>query len=414
MQTIHFRRRRPFIAVFFIILILTISAAGEALCQSRPSFSFCVFGDTQDWPFLPGREADAKSIQTVLDWRFHGRATPEFDPDTGLVKSVHIAPKDDMPEATIHYRDGIAYLMTVGSGPDRLVIMRRSARLWIFRRVLDQIRKGAVNPAMGASFAIQTGDMIYWDKQGSGFAENEFYQDVYDHFISLLTPPDPKTGLVSRIWPVIGNHEVWGDNAAVAFLEVFPQLKEVGVTREKRDYSFAYNGCRFIFLDSGGYEEGGNGWAPSRPPFEEQMKDLENWLRQAVEEKADHVFITYHKPSYSGYSRGTLRPDRNPNRIIEPFAKNLDITVMSGHIHSTEAYLINGVRYLVIGAGGAPQILGKPDVTTHKELYWNGQRRVEDYNFFKITVDGPNLTFKVHRFRPDQTERPLEVVELFR
>ena len=75
---------------------------------------------------------------------------------------------------------------------------------------------------------------------------------------------------------------------------------------------------------------------------------------------------------------------------------------------------VDGVNYLVLGAGGAPQAF---DLTTNpspeEELYWKGQNRVEEYNYLKVTVDGPNIKGIIHRFRPTDTIKPLSNAEVF-
>lgn len=53
--------------------------------------------------------------------------------------------------------------------------------------------------------------------------------------------------------------------------------------------------------------------------------------------------------------RGAMAVRLTPNAILKPFSRTLDITVFSGHVHSTEAYLKDGIRYFVLGGGGADQ-----------------------------------------------------------
>ena len=75
---------------------------------------------------------------------------------------------------------------------------------------------------------------------------------------------------------------------------------------------------------------------------------------------------------------------------------------------------MDGVDYLVLGAGGAPQafnLTGNP--SPEEELYWKGQIRVEEYNYLKVTVSGPNLKRIIHRFRPADTMEPFGEVEVF-
>jgi hypothetical protein len=49
-----------------------------------------------------------------------------------------------------------------------------------------------------------------------------------------------------------------------------------------------------------------------------------------------------------------------------------------------------------------------------KELYWEGKPRVEEYNYAKVMVEGRDLKIMLHRFRPGQVEKPMEMIELYR
>ncbi|MCP4118521.1 MAG: hypothetical protein GY737_24605, partial [Desulfobacteraceae bacterium] len=66
-----------------------------------------------------------------------------------------------------------------------------------------------------------------------------------------------------------------------------------------------------------------------------------------------------------------------------------------------------------LGGGGAPQkfTLTKHP-TTEKELYWKGKKRVEEYNYLEVRVDGTHFKALLHRFRPTQIQSPTNVVEM--
>jgi hypothetical protein len=399
-------------ALLLIILILVSSGLGSEFAP----FSFCVFGDSRGELILPGGENNLKAIMKVLKQRYPGASRAfevEFDPLTGLISRVYLGRKNESSLVTLHYQEGVPYLVTQTWKGQRRVLMRRSGMLWVFRRVLDELQKGAQDPSKGASLCLHTGDLVLWMGQGRELPENPYWQEVYDLFLSLIPPPDEKLGLPSRIWPAVGNHETWEDEELKGFLSAFPQLASLGFSSLKRDYSFFYNGCRFIFLDSGGYDQGMGRWNSDYPPFEEQMKDLRKWLEQAKSEAALQVFVIYHKPSYCD-SEGALVPDQNPCKILETYGDELNITVFNGHVHTTEAFLINKVRYLVLGAGGAMQVLSVSPRSGLKELYWKGKPRVEEYNYAKVMVEGRNLKILLHRFRPGQVEKPMEMIELYR
>src|ERR1700752_3359108 len=89
-------------------------------------------------------------------------------------------------------------------------------------------------------------------------------------------------------------------------------------------------------------------------------------------------------------SASTLRPSpapgraipepQNPHNVIASYAKDLELVVFNGHVHTTELYDVDGVKYLLLGGGGAEQDPILPGRTAIKvpagypaDLYWKGQ-----------------------------------------
>ena len=45
----------------------------------------------------------------------------------------------------------------------------------------------------------------------------------------------------------------------------------------------------------------------------------------------------------------------NPHKVIASYAKDMEMVVLNGHVHTTEIYEVDGVKYLMLGGGGAEQ-----------------------------------------------------------
>ena len=110
-----------------------------------------------------------------------------------------------------------------------------------------------------------------------------------------------------------------------------------------------------------------------------------------------------------------LPEEHNPHHYIEPFASDLSITVFNGHVHTTEVYEVEGIRYLVLGAGGGEQ---RHEATPQSddyplEMYWNGAERAEDYNYLLVQVRSDGLSMQLQRYCPE-SETPFESVDLYR
>ena len=94
--------------------------------------------------------------------------------------------------------------------------------------------------------------------------------------------------------------------------------------------------------------------------------------------------------------------------------------MFNGHVHTTELYEVDGVKYLLLGGGGAEQDPILPGRTSFmvpenypQDLYWKGQPLKAEYNYVLVDVEsGQKTKFTLKRFRPWSSE-PFETVELF-
>jgi hypothetical protein len=242
--------------------------------------------------------------------------------------------------------------------------------------------------------------------------------------LKQLPPPDDQmraAGLPGRVFPAVGNHEVWNDSDVEGLLSAFPYLKKFGVSDKQLIYKFDFNGVRFIFLWTGKYDyRSPTAWSATRPAYEEQMKQLKAWLDEAKAAGTKKVFISFHCPAFCRSGMGPIPEDQNPHKTIAPYAKDLDIVVFNGHVHTTELYEVDGVKYLLLGGGGAEQDPILPGRTQIKvptdyppDLYWKGAPPKEEYNYLLVDVQpGQKTKFTLNRFRPWSAE-PFATVELF-
>jgi len=204
-------------------------------------------------------------------------------------------------------------------------------------------------------------------------------------------------------------------------LSSFPYLKKFGVSDKQLTYKFDYNDARFIFLWTGPYDyRAPTGWSATRPTYEEQMKQLKVWLDEAKAAGTRKIFIAFHNPAFARSGMGAIPEDQNPHKTIASYAKDLDIVVFNGHVHTTELYEVDGVKYLLLGGGGAEQDPILPGRTHIKvpegyppDQYWKGAAPKEDYNYVLVDVQpGKPTKFTLNRFRPWSAE-PFATVDLF-
>jgi hypothetical protein len=130
---------------------------------------------------------------------------------------------------------------------------------------------------------------------------------------------------------------VWDDSDVEGLLHAFPYLKQFGVSDKRFIYKFDFNGVRFIFLWTGKYDyRSPSSWDATRPAYDAQMTELKTWLDEAKAAGIKKTFISFHAPAFARSGMGAGPEAENPHKIIASYAKDLDIVVFNGHVHTTE------------------------------------------------------------------------------
>jgi hypothetical protein len=291
---------------------------------------------------------------------------------------------------------------------------------WVTREVVRDIKTG------NAKFLLNTGDMVWWGRQGDKPSDNPYWTLVDKEVLAQLPAADDemrKAGMDGRVFPAVGNHEVWADSDVEGLLAAFPYLRKMGVSAQQLIYKFDFRGARFIFLWTGPYDyRQPSGWEATQPVYEAQMVQLKKWLDEAKASGIKKVFISFHAPVYSRAGMGAIPESQNPHKTLASYAKDLDIVVFNGHIHTTELFQVDGIKYFVLGGGGAEQDPILPGRKTVKnlpadyprDLYWKGEPPREDYNYLHVQVTpGQPTKFTINRFRPQSAE-PYATVAAFK
>jgi Calcineurin-like phosphoesterase len=399
----------------------------QATDKAEAGFSFAVYGDSRSMMYLPYRseqEAEAHQVMVEMFELVYPLKTAEavvakdvkliYDPDTKELAQI-IMPFMTASEVTTLTLD--KGWVTEASVEDvKLLpgVHRTMFRLqggdWVAREVAANVKSGR------ARFILHTGDLVWWGLQGNKPSDNPYWKLVSDNVLKLLPRPDSQmraAGLDGRFFGAVGNHEVWNDTQIEGFLSTFPYLKKFGISADQLIYKFDFSGARFIFLWTGKYEERDpTGWGATRPTYEEQMKQLQVWLEEAKTAGTKKVFISFHAPVFCSSGMGAIPEAQNPHKTIAAYAKDLDISVFNGHVHTTELYEVDGVKYLVMGGGGAEQdpiLPGRTHVKVPEgypsDQYWKGAAPKEEYNYLLVDVKPDQKTkFTINRFRPWSAE----------
>ena len=413
----------------------TAQTATPASHATDSAFSFAVYGDSRSMMYLPpGSDQKEEAIKLIVE--MFDLVMPEKIAEAVVQKDVKLiydpATKELVQIVMPFMSRSEVMTLTVDKGwiteasvedvkllPGvRCTMFRLHGGEWVARGVVNDVKSGR------ARFVLNTGDMVWWGRQGAKPSDNPYWKLVYDDVLKQLPPPDDQmrtAGLPGRVFPAVGNHEVWDDSDVEGLLSAFPYLKKFGVSDQRLIYKFDFNGARFIFLWTGKYDyRSPTSWDATRPAYEAQMKELKQWLDEAKAAGTRKVFIAFHCPAFCRAGMGAIPEAQNPHKILASYAKDLDIVVFNGHVHTTELYEVDGVKYLLLGGGGAEQDPILPGRTIIKvpadyppDLYWKGAPPKEEYNYLLVDVQpGQKTKFTLNRFRPWSAE-PFATVDLF-
>src|SRR5262247_2405898 len=416
-------------SMFFALIAVFVLVAGPAAAAEKGTaakelargFSFVAVGDSRPMMYLPRKDSKPDLVKLFVE--MFGLVMPEkiaeevvnkdvkmiFDPATGeLIRII-------MPFMT----KTEVMTLTVDKG-------------WITEASVEDVKLlPGVHRTM---FRLSGGDWVAreivkdvgsWGNQGRTINDSPYWKRVNDTMLKQLPPADAEmkaAGLEGRWFMGVGNHEVWGDPKIEGVLNVVPYLKKLGVTPDNLIYKFDFNGARFIYLWSGKYDyRSPSKWGGDRPKYAEQMKQLQQWMNEAKSKGIGKAFITFHYPVFARSGLGPIPGPDNPHKVIAAYAKDMEVVVFNGHVHTTEMFDVDGVKYLMLGGGGAEQDPILPGRTSIKlpadyppDLYWKGEPPKEEYNYVLVDVNpGAKTKFSLIRFRPWSAE-PFGTVELFK
>ena len=411
-----------------------VAVRNAAAQQTNSGFSFAVCGDSRPMMYLPVQEGRADLVELFVE--MFGLAMPEkvaeavvkrdvkmiFDPATKELRQVVMPFMSRSEVMTLSVDQGWVTRAAVEDvkllpGVHRDIFQLEGGD-WVSREIVQHLQAGRVK------FVVNSGDVVWWGNQGRSVSDSPYWKRVNDTMLKLLPAPDSEmraAGLEGRWFISVGNHEVWGDPKIEGTLEAVPYLKKLGVTPERLIYKFDFRDMRFIFLWSGKYDyRSPSLWDADRPKYAEQMVQLQQWLDDAKAKGIKKAFITFHYPVFCRAGLGPVPEPDNPHKTIAAYARDIELVVFNGHVHTTEMYDVDGVKYLVLGGGGAEQDPILPGRTSIKmpsnyppDLYWKGRPPQLEYNYVLVDVaPGEKTKFTLSRYRPGSAE-PFATEALF-
>jgi hypothetical protein len=405
--------------------VLPTSAKAQTTAAGN-GFSFAACGDSRPMMYLPYKDGKPDLVRLFVE--MFGLVMPErvaeevvkrdvkmiFDPVSNDLVEVVMPFMSKSEVMTLSVDKGWVTRATVEDVKLLPGVHREMFQLqggdWVAREIVQHVQAGR------AKFVVNSGDVVWWGNQGLSIADSPYWKRLNDTMLKLLPEPDAEmraAGLDGRWFLSIGNHEVWGDPKIEGTLAAVPYLKKFGVTPERLIYKFDFKDVRFVFLWTGKYDyRSPSMWDADRPKYAEQMVQLREWLDEAKTKGIKKAFIVFHYPVFCRAGLGPIPEPDNPHKAIAAYARDMEVVVFNGHVHTTELYDVDGVKYLMLGGGGAEQDPILPGRTSIKvpagyppDLYWKGQPPREEYNYVLVDVEpGQKTKFTLTRYRPGSAE----------
>jgi tartrate-resistant acid phosphatase type 5 len=190
----------------------------------------------------------------------------------------------------------------------------------------------------------------------------QYYQDYIFPYTGAYGPGAD----VNRFFPSPGNHD-WVADGAQPYLDYFT------LPGNERYYDFVWGPVHFFALDSDEHEPDGVGTSSAQAA----------WFQTAIAASTSTWNIVYfhHAPYSSGYHGST-------DWMRWPFAAWGADAVLSGHDHTYERLLVDGIPYFVNGLGGGQIYLFNEPTSKTQYRYNSG------YGAMLVTVNETEMLFE--------------------
>ena len=237
------------------------------------------------------------------------------------------------------------------------------------------------------AFVIATGDDYYSPAGGTGTGKyDESTGAYYCNFLKDISTTGSRcpVGLaaVNAFFPSMGNHDYSDATPAPDTYLTYFTLPGVGFTNtsgNERYYDFVEGPIHFFVLNSNSQEPGGTSSTSTQG----------QWLQAQLAASTSPWNIVYdHHPPYSSDSS-----HGSSTYMQWPFAAWGADVVISGHAHTYERILANGIVYFVNGIGGAAKY-AKGTTVAGSQFFWGSAN--PGWGAQKVTATDTTLDFEFY------------------
>ncbi len=220
-------------------------------------------------------------------------------------------------------------------------------------------------------FIITLGDNNYMNGCWNSIDKNigKYYSDYIGNYKGKYGNGSKE----NRFFPSLGNHDWYAkDSWNCMHHGKLPYLDYFTLPGNGRYYDFVKGPVHFFVLDSDTHEKDGT----------TQYSKQYEWFRKAIGQSTSSFNIVYfHHASFSSSSHGDdIRMQWNFKEL------GADL-ILSGHDHSYERILNNGLLYIVNGIAGSHHLTGIHKKSKGSQFFYS-----KKYGFMLIKADPTNLS----------------------
>jgi hypothetical protein len=235
------------------------------------------------------------------------------------------------------------------------------------------------------AFVITTGDNYYSEAGGTGTGRyDESVGAYYGNWMKDISTTGKRFPVgkapVNAFFPTLGNHDYTDATPGPETYLTYFTLPGAGFadsSGNERYYDFVEGPVHFFVLNSN----------PEEPDGTSSTSIQAQWLqRQLAASKSPWNVVYDHHPPYSSDSR------HGPTAYMQwPFAAWGADAVLSGHVHSYERILADGIVYFVNGMGGEQDLY-----TFGTPVPGSMVRYGADWGAQKVVATDTSLTFEFY------------------
>ena len=202
----------PILFAFMVALLPQTATAKQTKRAAGSAFSFAVYGDSRPMMYLP-RKADQVDETHKLLVEMFDLVLPEKVSEEVVrkdVKLIYDPATQELVQVVMPFetKTEVAYLkvdkgwVTEASVEDvkllpglRRTMFRLQGGDWVAREAVRDVHTGR------AKFIVNTGDMVWWGKQGRTVSDSPYWSLVNDELMKRLPAPEFANARGRAGWP---------------------------------------------------------------------------------------------------------------------------------------------------------------------------------------------------------------------